>query len=203
MAQQMGIGLLGDANIVFKRKFRWTFSINPLCGKNPIPPNFVKMAARPNLSIEETEINYLNAKTWIPGKGSWESITVTYIDVSGSVTSTSSGGPINLYNWLASVYDFSQTAGSGSSSTGNIQLNNGANRNAYAATGTLVMYDGSGTSLEQWVLSDMWPTAVNFGDLDYSSSDTVDIELTLRYSAVQYTSYCPGASISPCVTSCA
>ena len=29
---------------------------------------------RPQLSIEEAEINYMNAKTWIPGKATWQSL---------------------------------------------------------------------------------------------------------------------------------
>jgi len=82
MAQNMGIGPLGFRNLIFKRKFRFTFEVQGICGDSSrsVPPHFVKVAARPNLSIEETEINFLNAKTWIPGKAAWETINVTYID---------------------------------------------------------------------------------------------------------------------------
>ena len=98
----MGIGLLGDRNIIFKRKFRWTFRVEQICGNLVVPDSFVKMAARPNLTVEPTEINYLNAKTWIPGKPSWEQITVTYYDIA-------SDDNIDLWSWLATVYDFTFT----------------------------------------------------------------------------------------------
>lgn len=180
----MGIGLLGNANLIIKRKFRWTFQVTRANGGN-IPPNFVKLAARPSIEIEEVELNYLNAKKWITGKASWQTISVTYIDVASALNQ-------NLWNWLASAYDF----------TDPINLNMGSSPRDYAGTGILTMYDGCGTQLEQWTLLDLWPTSINFGELDYASSEEANIELTLRYSDVQYQSFCPGftpqASCSPC-----
>jgi len=165
----MGLGRLGDQRLVFKRKFRWTFEVQKVCGGRTIPKFFVKLASRPNLTIEETEINFLHAKTWIPGKASWETITVTYYDIS-----TTDLGP--LWDWLATVYDFTDPQG----------LKMGSNRESYAAQGILLMYDGCGKEMEQWTLNDMWPQAANFGELDYSSSEEATIELTLRYSQVKY-----------------
>lgn len=182
----MGIGVIGQPDITFKRKFRWTFEIQGFCGKesNIVPEHFVKVASRPNISIEELEINHLNAKTWIPGKASWETITVTYIDVAHI-----SQKP--LWDWLATVYNF----------TNPITLEQGEKRD-WNATGTLYMYDGCGTLLESWKLRYMWPTAINFGDLDYSSNEEATIELTLRYSDVEYTSHCPAFAIERCCTGC-
>jgi hypothetical protein len=34
----------------------------------------VKVKARPTVDIQETEINFLNAKTWIPGKATWQDL---------------------------------------------------------------------------------------------------------------------------------
>jgi hypothetical protein len=187
MAQKMGIGKLGDRNLVIKRKFRWTFQISKICGGRfaDIPEHFVATASRPSLTIEEKEIDFLNAKTWIPGKGAWETITVTYRDVASRDNTP-------LWNWLASVYDYSEPG----------QLNQGSSRNDYAATGFLILYDGCGLTLETWTLNDMWPTSVNFGDLDYTSQDEATIELTLRYSSVEYKSHCPDFDPKGCCTGC-
>lgn len=183
----MGIGVIGQPDIPFKRKFRWTFEISGFCNnqKNVVPEYFVQMASRPNLSIEETEINHLNAKTWIPGKASWETITVTYLDVAHNEMRS-------IYNWLATVYDF----------TDPVNLKMGERRD-WNATGLLTMYDGCGTTLETWELQRMFPTAINWGDVDYSSSDIATIELTLRYSDVKYRSYCPNFVPVGCCTGCA
>lgn len=182
----MGIGVIGQPDITFKRKFRWTFEIFGFCNnqQNLVPEHFVSVASRPNLSIEETEINHLNAKTWIPGKASWETITVTYMDVAHDQMRL-------LWNWLATVYDF----------TDPINLRMG-NKRDWDATGVLNMYDGCGVLLESWAMQHMFPTAINFGDVDYSSSDIATIELTLRYSDVIYRSYCPDFIPVGCCTGC-
>lgn len=183
MAANMGLGPLGKQDVIFKRKFRWGLEVNTCAG--PVREHLVKLASRPNLSIEETEINMKNAKTWIPGKASWETITVTYYDVVDQELQ-------NLYAWLASVYNFMNDKGilgtDGGDVTNNLTM--GSQLKDYAGKATLRLYDGCGHILETWKLTDAWPQAVNFGDLDYSSSEEVTIELTLRYSNVIYTPRC-------------
>jgi len=182
----MGIGVIGQPDVVFKRKFRWTFEIFGFCQNenNVVPEHFVKIASRPNLTIEETEINHLNAKTWIPGKASWETITVTYIDAAHAEMQT-------LWNWMASTYDF----------TDPVHLKMG-NKRDWDASGVLNLYDGCGVLLEGWQMQHMWPQAINFGDMDYSSSEEATIELTLRYSDVVYRSYCPEFTPTACCSGC-
>lgn len=181
----MGIGNLGFKNLVFKRKFRYTLELFDICGSQSVPKHYVKTASRPNLSIEEVEVNFLNAKTWIPGKASWETMTVTYVDVA-----TADVAP--LFSWLASVYNF----------TDPINLEMGSSRADYTATAVLKLWDGCGALIETWEMKDVWPTAINFGDLDYASSEECTIELTMRYSDVKYTNHCPGFPITPCCTGC-
>lgn len=203
MAQRisMGLGRLGFNNTIFKRKFRWTFAVERYCVRTGIqsnvPEHYVKLAARPNISIEETEINFLNGVTWIPGKGKWETITVTYYDVA---TIDNKG----LFDWLASVYDFVTEVGVISNQVGykELALRQGSMPQDYSGTGILTLYDGCGGEIERWFMRQMWPTAINFGDLDYSSSEEVTIELTLRYSQVKYVPICPQFGIDPCCTPC-
>ena len=181
----MGIGQLGFKNLVFKRKFRFTFELEDICGSQKVPKHYVKVASRPNLSVEETEINFLNAKTWIPGKASWETMTVTYIDVA-----TQDAKP--LFDWLASVYNF----------TNPVTLEQGSSRADYTATAILKMWDGCGQLLETWTMKDVWPSGINFGEVAYADSEECTIELTLRYSEVKYENICPGFQISPCCSPC-
>jgi len=182
---QMGLGKLGGENIIHKRKFRWTFEVRRKGGKGgDVPAHFVKLASRPNISIEETEINFLNGKTYIPGKGTWETITVTYYDIAGNDN-------IPLWSWLAHVYNY----------TDPVTLEQNAKRNCYAGIGVCTLYDGCGAPLERWALGDCWPQAVNFGELDYASSEEVTIEVTIRYSQVSYKNLCgndPEFDCCPC-----
>lgn len=185
MPINMGMGRLGSNTIIHKRKFRWTFEVNRSEGKN-VPANFVKVASRPNLNIEETEVNFLNAKRFLPGKGTWETVTVTYYDV--SETGAESDANIGLWEWLASVYDYT----GGGIDDPNPNVKQSSLRNCYSGTGRLLLYDGCGNPLEQWDMIDCWPQSVNFGELDYADSEAVTIDVTLRYSGVNYRSFCGG-----------
>ena len=187
MPINMGMGRLGSNQIIHKRKFRWTFEVlrNGVGDdgrvSRGVPASFVKVAARPNLNIEETEVNFLNAKRFLPGKGTWETVTVTYYDVAGDDVASN----IGLWDWLASVYDYT-----GAGETFNPNVRQSSKRECYSGTGVLLLYDGCGNALEKWSMIDCWPQSINFGDLDYSSSEEVTIEVTLRYSGVSYESYC-------------
>lgn len=184
--RSMGIGRLGDKDLSIKRKFRWTLQIKPYCtGSRSIGPNFVKVAARPNYDIEETELNFLNAKTWIAGKLTWQSITATYIDAGSQDLQA-------LYQWI----------GQNAQLNDNINFQQGTSFQDYCGDAFLVLYDGCGRAMEQWKLFNVWPQAVNFGELDYSSSEEVTIELTLRYDQVCYQGYCPEVTFNPCCSPC-
>jgi len=222
MPVPMGIGNLGFNNLVFKQKFRYTFEIFNICGGQQVKQHFVKIAARPKISIEPTEVNFLNSKTWIPGKASWETLTVTYFDIAN----TQDLKP--LYNWLASVYNFSTEGGfeetpprrrprpsdpdlppntrrggrNVSFVEGSGNPTQASKKSDWSATAVLMMLDGTGESLEQWTLKDCWPESVDFGSVDYSESEIATIEITLRYSDVAYQHWCPGFIPKACCTSC-
>ncbi len=183
----MGLGEIGNPSLKFKRQFRFTFEINGFCNNasNRVPEHFVQVAARPNLQIEETQIDFLNARTWIPGKGSWETITVEYLDVAHA-----SMGP--LWSWLATVYDFTDPV--------NLRMGEKIDWNA---TGILSMWSGCGDLLETWEMGYMFPTGIDFGAVDQSSNEIARIALTLRFSNVRVKNYCPGYTIQSCCSGCA
>lgn len=197
----MGLGVLGHPNLVFKRKFRWTMAIQYCIGGDgssakDVAEEFVKVGARPQLDIEETEINYLHGKFWLPGKVTFQTMTVTYYDVAGNLGAAvdcpypnGTAPQINtVFGWIASIYDLTDPC--------NLEM--GSRTGDYQGRGRILLYDGCGIPLEGWLLNNMWPQSVNFGELDMGSSDEVTIELTLRYSQVQYVSYCPAQSINKC-----
>lgn len=178
MAIQMGLGKLGANTSVFKRKFRWTMEFSNVCYAGiDIPPSYVKSANRPSLTIDETEINFLNGKMYIPGKGTPESTSLVYYDVA-SADAAAAIAP--LFTWLSTVYNI----------TNPITLEQSSllgDTGSYSAeVGILTMYDGCGEAIDEFRYIDPWPTNINFGDLDYASSDECTIELTLRYSNFRY-----------------
>lgn len=181
---QMGLGLVGNPQVIFKRKFRWTLEIAaPGCGIT-VPPYFCKVAARPKLNLDNVEVHFLNAITWIPGKGKWEPITVTYHDVNAGTTN-------QLLSWINTVYSFMNP----------VQLPM-SERSGYDGTASLVLYDGCGTPLERWTLNNVFPESIDFGELDYESNDICTIEMSLRYTNVRYENLCGGGGITSCCRGC-
>lgn len=195
--RNMGLGQLGSGSVIFKRKFRWTMEIQYCVSgtAKTVASEFVKVGSRPQLDIEEQEINYLHGKMWIPGKVTWQTMTVTYYDVSGKVSGLAGGATtLGIFGWIASVYDITDPT----------KLYMGSRLSDYEGEGRIFLYDGCGNALEGWLLKNVWPQSVNFGELDMGSSEECTIELTLRYSNAQYASYCPTGSIDKCpCTPCA
>lgn len=188
----MGIGKLGLPGVIIKRKFRFTAVIDTPVGQ--ISESFVKVAARPHLEIDEAEINFLNAYMSIPGKGKWQPITITYYDVGGidgDIASSFSA----LYDWIATVYDYTSPEG--------IDIRQ-SEKQGWAAKTSITMFDGCGNPLERWVLHDCWPQTVNFGDLDYGSSELATIDLTIkyRYAQMEKVSECVAVPQTPVCFGC-
>lgn len=173
MGEPMGIGVLGDPKLIIKRKFRFTCHFENVRGGKTIPEHFVKIAARPQIEIDETELNFRNGVTWIPGKGRWQPITITYVDAAHAEM-------VGLYSWLATVYDFTEP----------VNLHQGEKPD-WNMNCIISMWDGCGVKIEEWLLKNCFPQSVNFGDLDYAVSDECTIDLTLRYSDVIYTAQEP------------
>lgn len=164
----MGLGKLGKSDVVFRNKVRWTIEFPEL----GIEECFVKLAARPNLKIEEEEINYLR-----------ETVTVTYYDVSGDVDNNEELK--KLYSWLGKAWELDDK--------GNTRPTAEENR----TTVILRLYGGCGDLWEAWTLMEVFPKAINFGDLDFSSSGCVTLELTLGYTDVKYEMNTPTPKATP------
>lgn len=166
MTQSMGIGILGQPKTIIKRKFRFLMEFTTPYGA-VLEPRFVKVANRPQLDIDEQEIHFLNDIQYIPGKGRWQPMSVTYYDVAHEDMRP-------LYEWVLDIYNFNEGYESGNLSQ--------SEKEGWAGTGILTVLDGCGRDIERWSFKDVWPNSINFGDLDYSVSDECNIELTFRFS---------------------
>lgn len=187
MAQNMGIGMVGSPKVILKRKFRYTVEWTPPSG-SAVEKQLVKVASRPQLDIDETEIHFLNGITWIPGKGRWQPLTVTYYDVADDTLQP-------LYDWIASVYDFNKALGeSDKKDSGDLKQ---TEKEGWAGSGILTMLDGCGETLETWEFADVWPQSINFGDLDYSTADECTIDVTFRYSKAKLTKGSANCGVTP------
>jgi len=138
-----------------KRKFRWILEIDGL------DAYVLKTGARPQATFEETTIDWINAKRWLAGKMAWNPINITLYDPINPSAS------VKVMDWIRVCYE---------ELTGRMGY-----ASAYKKDITLKMLDPQGAVAELWDVKGAWVMDSNFGDLDFASSDPVEIALTIRF----------------------
>ena len=138
-----------------KLKNRFVMSIDG------IPAYLIKTAARPSITFEEVELNHMNVKRFVKGKGTWDTIEITLYDP--VVPSAAQA----VMEWIRLSHE-SVTGRDGYS-------------DFYKKDVDFQVLGPVGDVVEQWKLKGTWIVTANFNDLDFSSSDPVEISVTLRY----------------------
>jgi hypothetical protein len=127
----------------------------------------VVSAGRPNPTFDEVTIDVYNSRIKLAGKPSWANIDVVIRDdASGAVAKL-------VGEQLQKQFDFMEQ----SSASSGID---------YKFITRLEMLDGGNGAheprvLESWELYGCYLNSVNYGDVDYASSDPVTITLTLAF----------------------
>lgn len=138
-----------------KRKFRWILQVDG------IDAFVLKTAQRPQQTFEETVIDYVNTKRYVSGKGAWNPITITMHDPIAPSAAQ------KVMNWVR--LNFEPLTG----------------RMGYAVQYkkdfSLKVLDPAGVVVELWDLIGAWVQDSNFGDLDYATSDNLEITAVIRF----------------------
>lgn len=161
MGWDYGDGGLNDPTTCFKRKYRWLFFITNVSaeGSPCLPPS---KSNRPSLSFKEIDAQHVTETIYFPGKPEWKPINLTLYDIKKK------SNPV--MEWIKKIYLVNEKEVTWKPSS-----------NFKIGTCSLELYDGVGNTIEKWILENVWPNNIEFGDLDYSSSDVLTIDLTLRY----------------------
>ena len=138
-----------------KLKNRFVMSIDG------IPGYLIKTANRPSITFEEVELNHMNVKRFVKGKGTWETLEFTMYDP------VVPSGAQSIMEWVR-LHHESVTGRDGYS-------------DFYKKDIDIQVLGPVGDIVETWKLKGAWIQAANFNDLDFSSSDPVEISVTLRY----------------------
>ena len=138
-----------------KLKNRFIFNVDG------IPAYVVKTANRPQITFEEVELHHMNVRRYVKGKGAWQTLQVTLYD---PIVPSSAQA---VMEWVRLSHE-SVTGRDGYS-------------DFYKKDIDFQLVGPVGDIVEEWTLKGAWIQDATFGDLDFSSSDPVDITLTLRY----------------------
>ena len=138
-----------------KRKFRWVFAIEGL------DSFLMKTAARPNITIAEQEVSFMNSTRYMAGKAKFEQISVTLYDP------IAPSGAQQVMEWVRTHFE------SVSGRAGYADF--------YKRDCQLKLLDPVGTVVELWDLKGCFLTNATFGDLDYGAEDMTEISLSIRF----------------------
>jgi len=126
-----------------------------------IPAYLVKTANRPTITFEEIELNHINVKRFVKGKGTWETLECTLYDP--VVPSAAQA----VMEWVRLSHE-SVTGRDGYS-------------DFYKKDITLNVLGPVGDIVEEWTMKGAWIQTATFNDLDWATNDPVEVTLTLRY----------------------
>ena len=126
-----------------------------------IPAYTIKTAARPTIAFEDITLDHINTKRYVKGKGEWQSLAISLYDP--VVPSAAQA----VMEWVRLGHE-SVTGRDGYS-------------DFYKKNITFNVLGPVGDIVEEWQLVGTYISEANFGTLDWSSNEPVNVELTLRY----------------------
>ena len=126
-----------------------------------IPAYTIKTAQRPQITFEEVTLEHMNITRYVKGKGRWQQVQITLYDP--IVPSAASA----VIEWIR-LHHESATGRDGYSDFYKKNIN-------FQVLGPV------GDIIEKWTLNGAFIADASFGDMDFASSDPIEITLTLRY----------------------
>ncbi len=129
----------------------------------------IKSTALPNMSSEEMEIHAGSEKIYYAGKVGFEASEIVIKDFVDNLAARF------IINWFRKVYD---------ANTGLYGY-----KADYAGTARIQLLDPAEQVFREWKLENLWPQAVNHGDLADDSNEPVNIAATFRYDKAKPTVY--------------
>lgn len=121
---------------------------------------WVASTSRPTISMNETEIQFLNTSTWVVGRYVWEQLTVTLRDPIGPSASQA------IMEWVR-LHSESATGRQGYAL-------------AYKRDLVLQMLDPTGTAVSQWIIKNAMIVSASGGDLSYDDDALSTWTITVR-----------------------
>ena len=126
-----------------------------------IPAYMIKTANRPQITFDEVTMEHMNVTRYVKGKGRWQTLQCTLYDP--IVPSAAQA----VMEWVRLGHE-SVTGRDGYS-------------DFYKKEVTFQLLGPVGDVVEEWVLKGCFIESATFNDLDFASSDPVDVTLSLKY----------------------
>ena len=152
-----------NQNELFDSAFDWEpkYTNRFIMYMGDIPTYIIKAAARPSLTNGEVILDHINVERKLKGKTRWQDISITLYDP------IVPSGAQSVMVWVR-LHHESVTGRDGYST----QYKKDVRFNSLSPTGEII---------EEWLLKGAFIADSNFGTMDWSTEESVQIELTLKY----------------------
>jgi hypothetical protein len=152
-----------NQNELFDSAFDWEpkYTNRFIMYMGDIPTYIIKAAARPSLTNGEVILDHINVERKLKGKTRWQDISITLYDP------IVPSGAQSVMEWVR-LHHESVTGRDGYST----QYKKDVRFNSLSPTGEII---------EEWLLKGAFIADSNFGTMDWSTEESVQIELTLKY----------------------
>lgn len=148
-----------DANEIFFTAFEPKVQNRFVMYFRDIPSFLVRIAKAPSFTDEEVVLHHINTYRKIRGKREWGTIDLTLYDP------IAPSGAQKVMEWARKSYE---------SATGRAGYSD-----QYKEDVVLNQLGPVGEHVSEWIIKGAFITSADFGDLDWSTGDQVDISLTL------------------------
>lgn len=167
---QIGIPGVGFGILMPKLKNRWVVTFRGI-GSGAAPSGDLswqcKNITRPSLSFEKVKLDRYNSIAYVAGKHEWEECNITLEDdITGLATSV-------IQSQLEMQQELIGASG--------LYLAAAATASSYKFGTVLDLLDGGENIVEQWLLEGCWISKSDYGELDYTASEAVTINLSLSF----------------------
>ena len=152
-----------NQNELFDRAFDWEpkYTNRFIMYIGDIPTYIIKAAARPSLTNGEVILDHINVERKLKGKTRWQDVSITLYDP------IVPSGAQAVMEWVR-LHHESLTGRDGYST----QYKKDIRFNSLSPTGEII---------EEWLLKGAFIADSNFGTMDWTTEESVQIELTLKY----------------------
>ena len=150
-----------DANEIMFTPFEPKLKNRFIMRIDGVPAYLIKTINRPTIEFDEVVLEHMNVTRYVKGKGRWSTLDITLYDP--VVPSAAQA----IMEWVRLSHE-SVTGRDGYS-------------DFYKKDVTINVLGPVGDKVEEWTLKGTWIKDAQFGDMDNSANDPVEITLALRY----------------------
>ena len=150
-----------DANDIMFTPFEPKLKNRFIMQIDGIPAYVIKATTRPQITFETIELDHMNVKRYVQGKGAWQPLTITLYD---PIVPSSAQA---VMEWVRLGHE-SVTGRNGYS-------------DFYKKDVTFNMLGPTGDIVEEWQLKGTYISQANWNTLEYQSNEVADITIQLTY----------------------